>query len=118
MTVRCYYNLHKKCFSVLHKTSKGWRLFCHEKNLMLHNVTFKVYEAGRQRVIKEKKKNVHAFIEGTWFGNPVDLDPCYESPERKISYNPYKGSMFVDVNGNDIQGMEHIYLTKKSGFRV
>lgn len=85
---------------------------------MLYNVKFKVSEAGRQRVIKEKKKNVHAFIEGTWNGLPVDFDPCYESLDRKISYNPYKGSMFIDQNGHDVQTMFRIYLTNKSGFRV
>jgi hypothetical protein len=32
----------------------------HALSLRLNNVLFQVNEAGRQRVIKEKKKNVHA----------------------------------------------------------
>ncbi len=36
----------------------------HADSLMMLNVVFKVNQKGRERVIKEKKKNVHAFVIG------------------------------------------------------
>lgn len=89
--VRVYFNLHKKMFSVQHKTKKGWRLWKHLDHICLHNVVFKVSEAGRKRVIKEGKKNVHAYIEGDIHGN-VGFKP--DEKEHLISYNPYKFNQF------------------------
>lgn len=89
--VRVYFNLHKKVFSVLHKTPKGWRLWRHLEDICLHNVVFRISESGRQRVIKEKKKNVHAYIEGNLHGNAT-----FEAngDSHSISYNPYKYPKF------------------------
>lgn len=33
----------------------------HRATVYLTDVTFRVYDTGRQRVLREKKKNVHAF---------------------------------------------------------
>jgi len=89
--VRVYFNLHKRMFSVQHKTGKGWRLWKHLDHVCLNNVVFKVSEAGRKRVIKESKKNVHAYIEGDIHGN-VGFKP--DGKENSISYNPYKFNQF------------------------
>jgi len=88
MKVRIYFNLHRKCLSVQHKTSKGWRVWKHVTSISLTNVTFKVSEAGRQRVLLEKKKNVHAFLEGT-------VSPYLLHLGDLITYNPYRFSTFV-----------------------
>ena len=90
MQVRVYYNLHKHTFSIQHKTSKGWRVRDYADEVMLKDVTFKVSEAGRQRVIREGRKNVHAYVIGTL------VDELPETP-RKITYNPYRFSSFVDA---------------------
>lgn len=62
---------------------------CH---VQLEDVTPKVSEKGRQRVIKEKRKNVHAGLVGT-------LSSSVKSPEpdsaEAITYNPYKHPTFV-----------------------
>jgi hypothetical protein len=87
MRVRVYFNLHKKKLSVQHKTAKGWRLWKHEESVGLENVCFKVSEAGRQRVLREKKKNVHAFVKGDF----VQLLPEHlKLPKVWVSYNPYR----------------------------
>ena len=64
--VRVYWNLHKKCFSVisLEKEKKGL-VVAHVNQLNLDSPVFKVSEKGRQRVLIEKKKNVHAYVKGT-----------------------------------------------------
>lgn len=91
--VKVYFNLHKKVWSVLHMTPKGWRLWKHMPCLVLRDVTWKVSEAGRQRVIREKRKNVHAFGVGVLC---LDTDmPRFDSPEWKaVRYNPYEGPFF------------------------
>lgn len=91
--VRVYFNLHRKLFSVQEKTSKGWRVWLHANQITLENAVFKVSEAGRQRVIREKKKNVHAFVEGS-----MVLHDTVEviNPTIQLSYNPYKAGVFVE----------------------
>ena len=50
-----------------------------------------VSESGRQRVIREKKKYVHAFLEG-WLITSAELTHKGEAPVR---YNPYHGPEFL-----------------------
>lgn len=90
MKVFVYFNLHRKCFSVkaLEGVNKG-RVIKHACYVALHNATFKVSEAGRQRVLLEKRKNVHAGVVGTLVDS-LDII-CNE----RVTYNPYKGSNFT-----------------------
>ena len=68
MKVFIYFNLHRKCFSVkaLEGAKKG-RVVAHVNDAIVYNPTFKVSEAGRQRVLRERKKNVHAGVVGQWY---------------------------------------------------
>ena len=90
MKVFVYFNLHKKVFSVkaLEGDMKG-RVVAHRNEVTLHDVTFKVSEAGRQRVLREKRKNVHAGAVGQW----DDRLQLVIGPE--VTYNPYKYDSFV-----------------------
>lgn len=65
MRVFVYFNLHKKCWSIraMEGNQKG-RVIAHAQAVELANCTFKVSEAGRQRVLREKRKNVHAGVVG------------------------------------------------------
>lgn len=87
-----YYNLHKKCWSLksLDGSNKG-RVYKHCDEVYVENVVFKVSEAGRQRVLREKQKNVHAGVVGyvKTFEN-LDLTNCIS-----LTYDPYKYSSFV-----------------------
>lgn len=99
MRVRVYFNLHKKCFSVQDASTR--RVIAHKNEVFLENVTFKVYEKGRQRVLREGKKNVHAFV----IGNLVDglPDLCYS--RIRVIYNPYFCEKFtIDYCGR-VQGI-------------
>ena len=86
--VRVYWNLQKKCWSIM--TVHYRRLIGHAKELVLNDCTFVVYEAGRQRVLREKRKNVHAFVEG--FLSPKKPDEI--RPNLRISYDPYRDTQF------------------------
>ncbi len=62
----------------------------------MHSCTFKVSQAGRKRVLKEQRKNVHAGVHGyleNWqMGEWIDSHPT----ARPVTYNPYKHTNFVD----------------------
>jgi hypothetical protein len=88
MKVKVYYNLRKKCFSVQHKGI----VIAHKDKLVLNNVQFKVSEAGRQRVLKEKRKNVHAYAVGDLCEDFVQLT----DKTIDVTYNPYLYSSFVN----------------------
>lgn len=83
----------------MHKTEKGWRVREHLTTLLLNDVKFIVRESGRQLVIKEKRKNVHAFIEG----EKEDDNQSYPSLNGwvRITYNPYTDRGF-HMGNNDV----------------
>lgn len=93
MRVFVYFNLHKKCWSVkaLEGPDKG-RVIAHEDTVNLIRPKFKVSQAGRKRVLKERAKNVHAGVEGIWTRQSLFKvhSRCVE-----VTYNPYKYSSFV-----------------------
>lgn len=91
MRVFVYFNLHKKLFSIksLDGNTRGL-VIGHEKSVSLTNVTFKVSEAGRQRVLREKRKNVHAGVVGELSDNILNIDTMIE-----VTYDPYKYNSFV-----------------------
>jgi hypothetical protein len=93
MKVFVYFNLHRKTWSVkaLSGPKKGL-VVAHLDRLVLDDCTFKVSEAGRQRVLREQRKNVHAGVVGTLshqFADFIGTD---------VTYNPYKYSSFVTRN--------------------
>lgn len=91
MKVFVYFNLHKKMWSI--RAQEGPyknRVIAHRDSLSLTDVVFKVSEAGRQRVIKEQRKNVHAGAVGQW-SERNEMD----SKARAIAYDPYRYPTFV-----------------------
>ena len=88
-----YYNLHTHLWSVkaLDGPHKGL-VIGHTSTLVLTGVTTHVSESGRQRVIQEQRKNVHAGLVGSIWRGPV-VGPLAVR-QRAISYNPYKGPTF------------------------
>lgn len=105
MKVFIYWNLHKHCWSVkaLNGENRG-RVIMHAMAWKVTDVTFKVSEAGRQRVLREKRKNVHAGVVGHLVsytntdGHSVVHNTDMTMPAgKRISYNPYRFSTFFDV---------------------
>jgi len=97
--VRVYYNFHKKTYSIQKKIYGRWLVVAYKNNFMLADCTFKVSETGRNRVVQEGKKNVHAFIYGRLIESGMGLsDMDTKNLPAKISYNPYKNESFVCEN--------------------
>jgi len=87
----------------------------YSNTIALTDCEFKVSEKGRQRVIKEKRKNVHAGVLGNVvaYDIPVpemkDLNGFYE-----LTYNPYKYTQFVvKSTGASVYGASVVYLLNK-----
>lgn len=92
---RCkvYRNLHRGGYSI----KRGAHVVSHQDTVVLLDATFTVGEAGRQRVLREKKKNVHAFVSGLVSSfSDTQADDIIKDGVR-VSYNPYKAGHFIDV---------------------
>lgn len=88
--VQAYFNLRRKEFSVQRRNGKGgWVVWFYTSELTLKDVTFRVSEASRQRVIREGRKNVHAYVRGT-------LVEAIPATPTAATYNPYKYESFVE----------------------
>lgn len=94
MKVFVYRNLHKNCWSIkaLEGNNKG-RVIYHAQSVTLSNCTFKVSKAGRERVLREKRKNVHAGVAGELIR--VNIPLSYMPQMTAVTYNPYKYESFV-----------------------
>ena len=81
----------------------------HADSVYLRGARFKVSEAGRERVRKEKRKNVHAYVYGFIRGRQdnISLIP--------LRYNPYENVGFIDPNGNIRQTAEYVEINKEKG---
>lgn len=93
MRVFVYRNLHKQCFSV--KSLETGLVVFRVQSLKLVNCEFKVSEAGRKRVLKEKRKNVHAGVVGDLV---LPIKKHRNKNLKKVSYNPYLSKYFLVDN--------------------
>lgn len=109
---RIYFNLHKRLFSAQQRTDRGWRVVEHSDTVQLYDVRFTVSKAGRERVLREQCKNVHAYI----YGNRIrGLDATVRSDIYEATYNPYKCSTFVlRENGEPLHTAPLVRCTLRS----
>lgn len=100
MRYEAYFNLHRKCLS--YRPMGGH--VRHARSLILNEVNLVVQPAGRERVLRERRKNVHAFVRGSLTyvraldeTDDGDITPGNMDRQgyRRISYNPYKYDSFV-----------------------
>ena len=94
MRVEVYYNLHKNIFSVRHRG----RVIAWGNRVTIENPEYVVREKGRQKVLEEGRKNVHAFVRGTLSDiNNFKFGKIQQrlSEPREVTYNPYKYDSFV-----------------------
>lgn len=92
--VQSYRNLNIRdhvAYSV--RSKKTGRVVSHEPVVVLSDAELRVQQGGRAHVLREKRKAVHAFVEG-----------CLEKPTKRakalkrIRYNPYLFSTFVTAD--------------------
>lgn len=103
--VEVYWNLHKLCWSIRHKG----RIIAHAGEVTLDNVDWVVQPAGRKRVLRERRKNVHAFARGTLVAY-CPVGQVLPEPDRDwlpARYNPYHYTTFVVPHGGHERPLYH-----------
>lgn len=94
MRVEVYRNLHRNCLSVRFRG----RVIAHVDRIALRNVEFHVSQSGRERVLRERRKNVHAYLRGEWLG-PFEMYslPPSITGHADVRYDPYQYSQFHNL---------------------
>ena len=103
---RVYRNLRYNCYSIQMHILGCWLVVAHADRLMLTNVSFKVSEAGRNRVLKTRQKNVHSYAYGFFSESGMGVSASDPPTSRnsfpaKIIYNPYQHNRFFCQNLTD-----------------
>jgi len=130
MKVQVYRNLNNGLISI-QDLSTGLVLG-HADAIDLEEANFIVREAGRQQVIREQRKNVHAFVRGKvisiqnfqpYKGRSLrvnrlsdlqDLQVSNMWTTTKVSYNPYKAPHFVTPEGDEVD-YAHLCTIQSNG---
>jgi len=111
MNVSIYRNLHNGLISI--KSASSGLVLGHAKSVDIAWADFVVHEAGRQRVLKDKQKNVHAYVKGLLLNTSGfkpykgrSIGPVYGAihstyKDKVVSYNPYKAPHFVIKGTSD-----------------
>ena len=90
--VRIYRNLNNGKVSI----KQGGLVIGHADKAFVQDATFIVSEAGRKRVLLEKRKSVHAYVEGYWESNfAIPLNG------QSVWYNPYHTDLFRTKESNE-----------------
>lgn len=133
--VRCYRNLNDggnitRSISVLaHDRSPDLidhygKVICHGFAFELSAVEFKVSQAGYKRVLTEKKKNVHAFVQGivnnyfvttTFEKSLIDFLAYFNNQGAKnVTYNPYTSNFFyLKDTGNPVSYADSVLVSHR-----
>ena len=92
--VRVFRNWKHECYSIM----QDGRLRASAKQVRLANVEFQVRESGRQRMLVENRRNVHAFAVGQLldFVHPDDERNLESLGGRGICYDPSEAGTFID----------------------
>lgn len=112
-----YYNLHKNCFSV----KQNGVVVLHSDVVFLSDVTFHVSEKGRQRVLAEQRKNVHATVRGLFIGSDYSdaVIDSYIKDMKEAYYNPYYVSTFIDrETGEPVHESSLVLLVDKKVYYI
>ena len=113
--VEIYRNLHNGTHSV-RRDGKVVKHLQHSESIFLQDVKFAVQPAGREKVRREGKKNVHAFVRGTVI--KADAYNFAETFKEKcnyvITYNPYHMEHFgtnINTSETDKKGRPYTMWT-------
>lgn len=102
--VRVYKNLHRDTFSVV----QDGLVVAHLDQLCLRDAKPVVSVAGRERVVQEGRKNVHAYLTGM-----LDETPAPKA-RVELTYNPYKSDHFYlkrDRGDDMFLTASHVWLS-------
>lgn len=114
MKVRVYYNIRKKCLSVVNPYTR--RVVKHVAGAQLHNVRFIVSLAGVQRIRRQNRKQVVAWAEGDMCMHGNGLEKLPLTNFKKARFNPYLFDSFVTEDGKPVYKAQECILLGKNIF--
>ena len=94
--VRVFRNWKYHCWSIM----QDGVLHASARQVRLADVEFRVRESGRQRMLRERRKNVHAYAVGRlvdWV-HPDDGRQLESLEGRGVIYDAYRFPTFVDTD--------------------
>lgn len=92
MRVAVHRNLHTGGYSVVAREGDEYgRVIDHVDTYHLRDVSLDVQPGGRKRVLRDKRKNVHAFV----VGERIEASMAPTGGWVEATYNPYKYDSFV-----------------------
>jgi hypothetical protein len=120
MIVKVYRNLkHGRKSRPLYSIMHNGRVIARRHRVLLTSCKFVVNEAGRQRVIREGRKNVHAFVVGKWCRSKCGCsafgtdDTDKRQLGLKIVYNPYRMKTFeIEGSCHPVKGAWGVLLNE------
>lgn len=101
--VRVFLNWKRGCYSIF----QDGLVRASAREVRLADVEFRVREAGRQRMLRERRRNVHAFAVGRLvdYVHPDDPRRLAGLGGRGVVYDPYRCATFVDrETGSPVAG--------------
>lgn len=110
--VQVYRNLNKPGTVYSIRDAKTGLILGHASDLLLSGCIFTVYQTGRNKVLRDKKKNVHAWIEGS-FGIIHAGDDQIFSDGYEVLYDPYTQYEFeLAFNRSPIRSANIVYINR------
>jgi hypothetical protein len=112
---------------------KSQRVIAHVDSITLKDVTYPVSQAGRARVLAERRKNVHAYVQGIVVssGSLSDMQAyadhvieksrssIHVADMKEICYNPYKKAFFFYCsNGREVKNSKYASITHQGVFAL
>jgi hypothetical protein len=98
MRYRIYRNLRKQCWSIQEKVDGRWIVTQRRDEVIVMHARFKVSPAGRARCLRERRKNVHAYL---LTDHIMEHNPRRLVVGERITYNPFKHETFVDTHNGE-----------------
>tara|TARA_Y100000310_G_scaffold183473_1_gene183619 strand:+ start:336 stop:1040 length:705 start_codon:yes stop_codon:yes gene_type:complete len=112
-----YKNLHNDLWSI--RNPKNGLVEGHAKSAILQNCKFAVQPKGRAKVLREKRKNVHAFCRGTFIGTDTQGWISIATRElHSVSYDPYTNENFVTENNKPVTTAQYVILNEKGKVQI
>jgi hypothetical protein len=108
-----YRNLNRgRLFSI--KDKKTGLVIAHADKFRIENVKCKISEAGRQRVIRERRKNVHGQLLGIFTGEcEMNIEELVE-----VYYDPYTLDSFIDKStGEKLEYIDFVYFEDGKAYK-
>ncbi len=110
---RVYRNIRRACWSIQQRDgSKGWRVVAHATWAHLTDASFVVSQAGRARVLRQGRKNVHAYVVGNltgWGSEEKSAGYVDKKAEDQgsfqVVYNPWNAPRFEALAKGDGEPM-------------